>query len=73
MGNGGNIGHASVANPAGPLDLMAEYPHPQLIVHALAPPAGGRGVVVDTNAEIGMRVADLLPVYSADAVRRITS
>src|SRR5271168_3859553 len=61
VGSAGSAGHASVANPAGPLDLMAEYPDPQLIVHALAPPAGGRGVVVDANAKLRMRVPDLLP------------
>src|ERR1700675_3407992 len=39
---------------AGALGLIAQHPDAEVVVHALTPPAGRRGVAVDVNAEGGM-------------------
>src|SRR3984885_6623380 len=41
---------------------LAEHPDSQIVVHALAAPAGGGGIGVDVNAELGVSVFEFLPV-----------
>lgn len=42
--------------------LLAEYPDPQIVVHTLAAPSGGRGVVVDVDTQFGVAHPQVLPV-----------
>src|ERR1700728_2128535 len=42
--------------------LLAQHPDSQIVVHALAAPAGGGGVGIDVNAELGVGVFQGLPV-----------
>jgi hypothetical protein len=41
---------------------LAQHPDSEIVVHALAAPAGGGGVGVDVNAELGVGVCQGLPV-----------
>src|SRR5580658_787289 len=67
----GNVGHfrgyvghflGNVADVPGARRLIAQYPDAEVIVHALASPAGRGGVAVDANAEFGVRVFQFIAV-----------
>jgi hypothetical protein len=63
----GNVSEGSsiIASRVGPISrikatgtggLLAQHPDSEIVVHALALPAGGGGVGVDVNAELGVGV-----------------
>jgi hypothetical protein len=51
-----------LARGARAIYLIAENPHTEFIIHALAPPAGGRGIAVDVDTEFCVRPLQLLAV-----------